>query len=99
MNYLPGRWPLNVVLRVIGFGLLVHLIVLVPVYKIFGLSWVFWTALAVCLVFTGWSYFAYRRIFAVLECPKCSFKMNYLQVKKAGTCPKCGNDLRDLADQ
>jgi hypothetical protein len=88
---------LNIILRVAGFGILIMLIILVPLYKIYGLFWEFWVALAACLVFTGWSYFAYRRIYSAVICPKCGFKLTYLQVRKLGSCPKCGRDLQSQA--
>jgi hypothetical protein len=86
---------MNVLLRVTGFGLLLLLIILVPLYKIFGLSWEFWLALAVCLIFIIWSYFAYRKIYTLFPCPGCGYNMSYLQIRKTGKCQKCGYDMQD----
>ena len=89
---------MNVILRVAGFGILILLIVLVPVYKIFGLSYIFWIALAACSLTIWWAYAAYRKIYSKIVCPKCGFSMTYQQLRKSGECPRCGKDLSNLFD-
>jgi hypothetical protein len=96
---LQGKWTLNVILRATGLGLLIMLVILVPLYKIFGLTYVFWIALAACVGFSLWGYAAYKKLYSAVMCPKCGFKMKYQQVRVSGACPKCGRNLQDLADK
>jgi hypothetical protein len=96
---LRGRWTLNVVLRSTGLGLLIMLVILLPIYLIFGLGYVFWIALAVCLIFSFWGYAAYKKLYSAVLCPKCGLKMKYGQVRIQRTCPKCGRDLQDLLEK
>ncbi|MBN1189400.1 MAG: hypothetical protein JXA46_06600 [Dehalococcoidales bacterium] len=90
---------MNAVLRSAGFGVLIMLAILVPVYKIYGMNFQFWLSLAACLGFTLWAYAAYRRLYSVVICPKCGMTTNILQTRKNSACPKCGRDLHGTADK
>jgi hypothetical protein len=55
----------NLILRVIGFGILILLVILGPIFKIYGVFSVpFWIALAFCAIFIGWAYAIYKKIYA-----------------------------------
>jgi hypothetical protein len=79
---------------VTGFGILILLVILGPVYKIFGISFQFWIALAGCAMLIGWAYALYRKLYSISECPRCHYKTSYQRFKLAGRCPKCGKEIK-----
>ena len=93
--YLGGR-KINNIIRAIGFGLLISIVILGPIYKIFGLAYEFWIALAVCVLLTCWAFMLYRRFVTIIACPKCRYRMTYQLVAKTGKCPKCSTVIQIL---
>jgi Zn finger protein HypA/HybF involved in hydrogenase expression len=86
----PGE-AIKLILRVAGFGILILLVILGPIYKIFGVSSIeFPIAAVVCAIFIAWAYFAYKKLYSTVECPKCGTETTYQQMKQLGKCPKCG---------
>jgi hypothetical protein len=79
--------------RVAGFGVLILLIILLPVYRFFGLAYEFWIGLAVCALLIFWCYKVYGRFYAIVECPFCRFKMTFQQFKLSQKCPQCHREL------
>jgi hypothetical protein len=92
--WIGGNTINTILLRVTGFGILILVAILGPVYKIFnGFSIWFWIALVFCAFLIFWAYAAYRKLYSLVECPKCHTKMTYLRVRESGGCPKCGEDV------
>jgi hypothetical protein len=82
------------VLRIAGFSILILLVILVPIYKMFGISNYFWAALAVCVLFILWAAAIYKKLYSNIECPKCHLKITQLHLRKTGRCSKCGAELK-----
>jgi len=85
-----------VVKRVVAFSILFMLAILVPMYKMFRLNCYFWAAVVVCGLFIWWAYIVFKKLYSIVECPRCHFKMTFQNLKRAGRCTKCGNDLKSL---
>jgi len=93
------REPQNgkmVITRVVAFSILFMLAILVPMYKMFRLNCYFWAAVVVCGLFIWWAYIVFKKLYSMVECPRCHFKMTFQNLKRAGRCTKCGNDLKSL---
>jgi hypothetical protein len=66
------------------------IVIVLPVYEIFGISPAFWIAIAACLCLAIGIYAIYLRLYAFTGCPRCHFKMTNLQMKQVDRCPRCG---------
>jgi len=87
---MDSRGRTNLILRVIGFGLLISVAILLPMYQMFGLAFQFWIALAVCVLLTYWTFVLYRKFLTIVTCPHCRYRMTYQTIRKTGKCPQCG---------
>jgi hypothetical protein len=84
----------NILLRVIGFGILITVTISGTIYKIFGIGLEFWIAVAVCVLLTGWAYVLYRKYFSIVICPKCRYHTTYQAIRASGRCPQCSATIK-----
>lgn len=87
------------ILRIVGFVILILLLILLPIYKIFGIAYEFWIALAVCAMLSGWCYILYRNLYSKVECPNCHHKMTFQQFQQTAKCPTCHRELHSKTDK
>jgi hypothetical protein len=80
----------------VGFSILILLVILGPIYKMFGVSYYLLAAFVVCAILIWWAYVIYKKLYSIVECPQCQFKITYQYLRQTGHCSKCGVDLKLL---